>query len=84
MPYESGIGKGNKQMAEREPITRIVTRKYGYAVVRYGHVQFRHKDIESVLTFLSTFAPEKYAREMFVRSGRAAAMMKELLSEESE
>jgi hypothetical protein len=68
-------------MSRRKPVTRIVTRKYGYAVIRYGHVQFRHKDIEAVLTFLSTFDPEKYAREMFVRSGRAQAVFERLLAE---
>lgn len=68
-------------MTRREPVTRIVTRKYGYAVIRYGHVQFRHKDMDAVLTFLSTFAPETYANEMFVRSGRAETMLQQLLSE---
>lgn len=71
-------------MSRRKPITRIVSRKNGYSVVRHGRVQFNHRDIDVVLTFLSTFDPEKYEREMFVRSGRAAAVIQALLAEEGQ
>jgi hypothetical protein len=66
----------------RRPVTRIVPRKYGYAVVRYGHVQFRHKDLEAVETFLTTFDPELAARRARAKSGRSEAFLQQLLKEE--
>lgn len=68
-------------MTRRKPITRVVARKYGYAVIRYGHVQFRHQDIAAIDTFLSTFDPELAERRSRAKSGRAEAFLKQLLAE---
>jgi hypothetical protein len=66
----------------RRPVTRVVSRKYGYAIIRYGHVQFRHKDLEAVETFLTTFDPELAAMRARAKSGRSEAFLQQLLKEE--
>lgn len=62
-------------------VTRVVPRKYGYAVVRHGRVQFRHKHLDAVETFLTTFDPELAARRARAKSGRSEAYLQQLLKE---
>ena len=45
-------------MAHRKATTKIVIRKTGYAVKRYGRVVFFDKDMSRVETFLLGFDPD--------------------------